>query len=314
MKNIHSKNLQASNRNIFRALHQCFGFDFQSPFGLFRVDGSFTTGKLLKLAAEDGCPEDAMRLVLVEDVRYSRRIEYRVASLSRNGSIDIDLPALERRFGIKDDGLSKFYAKKDFEEARKNIHAAAYVFWQDPRYLKPVQDKPMDKFARYALEKLSNGGYGEVEAVLRRVDDGKVEKLTIYLRQWTGKPEDILDKSGYFQLDRRNSLKSSAAQLRAKHLLEAAAAIDCTDRITNLAERILARRDAIVDQLRAATTPDELEAAGKAILGWNTGLREAVRLFDVFTRKAWGKGFVSPADCDDCYNRVVAALGEGAAT
>lgn len=313
MKNIHFKNLQASHRNIFRALHQCFGFDFQSPFGLIRVDGSFTTNKLLKLASEDGCPEDALRLVLVEDGRRTW-VPFDVASLSRNGSIDIDLPAMKRRYGVEDNGLDTFYAKKDFEKARKGFRAVAYVLWQDRRYLKPVTDKPMDKFARYTLENLSNYSYGEAEAVLRRVNDGKVEKYTIFRSQWTDKPEDILDKSGYFLPDRRSSLKTRAFQLHTRRLLEAAAAIDCTDRITSLAERILARRDAIADQLRAATTPDELEAAGKAILGWDTGLREAVRLFDVFTRKAWGKGFVSPADCDDCYNRVVAALGGGAAT
>ena len=246
MKNIHFKNLQASHRNIFRALHACFGFDFQSPFGLIRVDGSFTTNKLLKLAAEDGCTEDAMRLVLVEDGIY---LEYRVASLSRNGSIEIDLPALKRCLGIEDDGLGKFYAKKDFEKARKRPRAVDYVLWQDRRYLKPVTDKPMDKFARYTLEKLSNRSYGEAEAVLRRVDDGKVEKYTIFRSQWTGKPEDILDNSGYFLPDRCSSLKTRAFQLHTKRLLEAAAAIDCTDRITSLAERILARRDAIADQL-----------------------------------------------------------------
>lgn len=306
--------------NALRGLHDAFGFDFEQPFTVLRLSGSWTVNTIQKQLAAQGFSRNVFSALLL-DCRDSQRIalkeDWRIAILNRGmvyATFDhyrdkYDLPRW-RDFGYCEP-FDKFYRKGDFENVRKS-GAPVYVIAQEPAYFRAKQEaKALDPARRYRVESATWDYNYTVNAVPL---DSK--GLPVKYRQPAHRPHeepapaDCFDKSGYLVFDRRENLRRRAQALREERAKAAyLASGKQQEQIEELCGLIAIRQMELVDALTVANTSQEFMAVAKAIgeYSWHS-FSSIVSNYETFCEKTRNKSYPSIEDSDRAYNKIKTSL------
>ena len=311
------KTLREANKNTLRGLHYYFGFDFQAPHKILYLAGNYTVKKIEKAAAAAGFSADAEIVILTRDngPRAAWRRDWKAVEIV-GGGVNVEFRR-ERSCPIWPRPFDTFYAKCSFEELRKEAGAETFIFCQEREYIKrPAAEKKADWSERFKLYGIRRAGDGNGASWIsrleliettsngkRRVDYG--EGGGWYIR-YGWRPQDageIIDKSGYLLLERRDDLRRRAAALRAKREKAAYMAADNSAEVEELRGMIQERKAEIVQQLQEATTADELQRVEKALARWG-GFAYIVHLFEEFERASINKSYRCIKEREDRYNEI----------
>lgn len=216
MKNNALERLLTNNKNVLRALHTGFGFDFEADMMVVHLGEPFTANKIAKILRADGydTTREYVTAVLVKDPR--RENVYRYARLHL-GSFDVT-----RIKGLYfDTGLDNWITKGDLEAARKKT-TDAFVICQRAELVKlPPTEKytpgAWDRFKMVDHSRIGDGRGNTWEyyrADLKKLF-GTGDYIEYKLRAYTNDAGDFIDKSGYLVEEHRAELKRRAAALRA---------------------------------------------------------------------------------------------------
>ena len=222
-KKISPAELNEINPQTMKALHNVFGIDWKKPAAVVRFDAPPTKAAVLKAAEEIQIPAPAV--VLYHRTKWSDydKTRFYAFTVSESG---VDNPKIPYRENTGD-ALSDTWAKKHFDEWRKDQREAAtvYTVYQAKRDRSaPEKIGKPNEYTRYTITATETGCYnnGPKAYKLRPVDRNKdTAAATINYYHKDGKtqhdqPEDILDRSGYYVRDRRENLKRRAAALKAE--------------------------------------------------------------------------------------------------
>ena len=316
------------SRYALRGLHDLFGFDFCKPHDVLYIFGKYTVNQINKAVASAGYDRDALVVVLTRNTnpRHRYNDDFKAVQIFNGGfSVEFDRKIPSNYRGCRTHPFDDFYAKKCFDELRKEPEAVAYIFAQSREYVNlPAMSaaafwgcKP-DLSERFNVGKvtthLTSAGaryVGKVE-LLRR--DGRGERYTyetnggyIWGKRYEPEIGDLFDKSGYYVRERRDELKRKAAALRAEREKAAFIATDNAAKVEELRGMIEARKMEIVSQLANAHTSADLKAVESAV-AYFRGLGGIMCDFERYERNSAEKRYNSIADADRAYNAIKSAL------
>lgn len=121
------KRLLAENKNIFKALHDMKGFDFNNEFTFLECEGRFTLNGIKK-ALGGADLDDLNTAIVIPDRGYL----YIAFAFDNCFSIDCG-----RRFYYP--SIGNFWGKGQFEEERKNPNKKFYIVSQRKELAKPAK-------------------------------------------------------------------------------------------------------------------------------------------------------------------------------
>lgn len=307
-------NLLSGCPAIFRRLHSLFGFDFQAPFGILYISGKFTVNGVLKQATASGYTKEAQLVLLSRSTTFDDASRFYLAAVNRYGKVDIDF---KNPFSWE---INNYYAKSAFEAMRKYPFVETYVIWQNWQYLKEPVERAFDKTARYKLvdyrtywdSALQQKHIGKL--ILTPIGENRQIEYNVPLafREDVTNVDEIIDKSGYLLLDRRIEMYGRARILRAQRKKAAFVNADFSDKVTALAEQILARNAVLIAKLTAANTAQEISKIPKALSSYR-GFANMIRDFEIFRSRVENKDFQSIADCEKAYQSISSKLAALAA-
>lgn len=145
MKNI-LKEMLGINKNALKYIHNKFGYDFNQPFEIFKIEGKFTANSLMK---ETGHSKGIL-MVVIRDRLYVCMVHY-------------------SNFIIEDDSfkcsldVNTFILKRYFEDARKNNTIAFYIH-QDKEYIAPPEIRKEPYWFNKSMDELDKSGYNITES------------------------------------------------------------------------------------------------------------------------------------------------------
>ena len=248
-----NKNIRALaniNKGIFRALNQYFGYDFEKAFEVYKIDAPFTLKKIEKAIKADLLPMGwASEVVVIMHYTENTSIlnRYRIGNTyaveivgTGAGDFNIDFG---RAYGLKF-ALDRFYAKYDFNDARKDETLEVFAVVQKKENLARTYHKP------------------EYDLKLERLSD------EILNRDYRYSKADF-DKSGYYVTAKRRDLINGARELRENRKREAYKATDNSALIEKLQKRVDMAKEIIVSRLEMATTLKEIRQTESALSGWS---------------------------------------------
>lgn len=317
MKNAMVNNLLKIAPNALRDLHDVLGMDFCAPYGVEYTRGNYTVNKVAKMAAMNGYGPGDLLVILTRNANkcwYSQT--FKLVTVEDDGKIEIDYRIPYRAGG---GGLDTYFRKGDFESDRKSEKAESYILWQRREYLKIPDKKSIDKTARYKLIKAdywyANADYKYIHRLTLKQIGEQGKQLSYKIDRYSVDnckriPEtesDVIDKSGYFVDERRAELKHRVAEIRAEREKAAFNATDNADKVTDIANRIAARKAELIQQLTDANTSAELDKVGQKLIKFR-GLAWTMYEFEVFRERVANKTFKSISDCDYDYHYILARL------
>lgn len=317
-----------SRRDLMRALNAVFGFDFQAPYHVERVEGHFTVNKIKK-TVEAAAPLYAVKphaFRVVALVKQSPAV-YGYESLSAveitPRGFDIE-PArgISHTFFDSSDSFSYFFTKRDFDDLRKSDGSYCLVVVQAAEHLRTIQKRSWRRTdliregERYDLEKVNtfvyeHGGAQFIRGVDIRTRTASGElisyELPICHRDRAIPAKNIgavIDKSGYLLIERRADLKRRADAMRAEKKRKAYMETDNREKVEALRAIIAAKREALSRELREAKTAAEVETIYKQIRDYSNSLAR----FEVFEARTASKEYPSIEAAEEAYNGVLWAL------
>ena len=317
--------LTAGNKYTPRALHDCFGIDYNKPFFAACISGPATVNKIEKIITAAGmAPRNAENIVLIQDhTNRARRNDWYCVTLDGRGGFDIEHRDNYWRNGStrRGAGFDWYYRKSDFNEDRKRNTAEIIIISQAAEHLHKPAEKTLAPGERYKVDNIING-YNPTgnkhyvsRVTLKRTNDhgtraeiGNTGRI-IYRGQW--EPEtigDVIDKSGYLVYDRRREWKRRARALRAEREKAAANAADYSKELAELDRLFRARRDSISAALAAATDSTDIKRIITALDDYKTGLKWAAYDLEMFQNAAENKKFTSPDRARAAYESIRAKL------
>lgn len=215
-----------------KAIHGATGIDYNKPFAIFKHDGRFTINQILK-----NRPLKQNQIMFVFMQRYANNISF--AKISHAGDLYTEVN--------NQTCLSKFYAKCDFEKARKENKTAYFIIcnkedltltsdaknpYNDYNRIKKlfttgdlserfeVKNQIMgsssycdfDFISSFDLslkgQKSSRYTYIRLDSVLPFRMDRKYSPKTV---------EEVIDKSGYNVAIKRHNLRTQAKSLKTEN-------------------------------------------------------------------------------------------------
>ena len=301
-------------RGAFMDLHFMYGFDFEKPFGITSVEGSFTPAKVMKAAAAAGpksgvsyMPEQQV-LVLVT---YSKDWNCFLTASVAYGKVKIEERPVPGYHWYKRK-LAQFYNKSQFEEVRKKLWGRdkTYLIWQDMQYLKiPPLEKEPTEHGRYELITpyvTVFRAMSYVERVSLRDKSSKGELIEFNLPlgfAGAHDPSEIIDRSGNLIYPHRSELRRRAAQNKREHDRQEFLATDHSGKVEALRRLADEWKARILKDLAAAETGEQLDSVSDQLTRWK-GLVGSVRDLEYFRDKVQEKRFDSNAECEQFYQRI----------
>lgn len=264
------------NPATLRAVHNVFGIDWNKPAAVVRYADAPTRNSITKTGEEIQIPGSAVVLIH-RNGKYTWDGDRRRFYCFTVSAGSIDIPEIE--YGKNTGGaLSKTWKKACFDEWRNdpNEKNTVYAIFQAKENRTP--EKPITAPNEYTRYKNTgetgffNGGPKSYK--LRSLDSGETVKATIHYyykngKQTHDKPEDILDRSGYYIRNRRENLKKRAAALKAERAKNSYSNQDTAADVAEIENAATETRLFIADALRNADTA----TAGKIIAAidkyWN---------------------------------------------
>lgn len=321
--------IEAVNRYTPRAVHDCFGIDYNKPFFAASIRGPFTVSKAEKAITAGGIdPRNAENIILIRDPAHSYRNEWRVVTMDGRGGFDIEhrdnyyrMECTRRRAGF-----DNYYRKADFNEDRKSGTAEAVIISQHAEHLHKPAEKTLDPAERYKVVNFNLCRYADrnetyiSRITLQRTNDhgtraeiGNTSRV-IYRGYWEpATVEDAIDKSGYLVYDRRREWKRRARALRAERAKTAANAVDYSGQLAELDRLFTERKKAIAAALEAAETPNQIKKIHTMIDDYKTGLYWAAYDLEAFRDAAENKKFTSPEKARAAYESIRAKMDPASA-
>ena len=315
-KKISPAELNEINPQTMKALHNVFGIDWKKPAAVVRFDAPPTKAAVLKAAEEIQIPAPAV--VLYHRTKWSDydKTRFYAFTVSESG---VDNPKIPYRENTGD-ALSDTWAKKHFDEWRKDPREAAtvYTVYQAKRDRSaPEKIGKPNEYTRYTITATETGCYnnGPKAYKLRPVDRNKdTAAATINYYHKDGKtqhdqPEDILDRSGYYVRDRRENLKRRAAALKAEREKTAYNAQETTAD----AETVTAAADALRKYAAGLLLDPDMHRAAVAASALNIyGYRFADSISDAlkFSRKSKNHEYKSAKDAENAMRWTLDYIGK----
>lgn len=318
------------SRDLMRALHRVYGFDFCAPYFVGRIDGRYTVNKIRK-AVEAVAPLYAVN-------RYGFRVVALCASdypswyNGRLYAVEItpDGFDIERAKDINRSGLSFSNAydycwkKGQFDELRKNDTARCIIVAQASEHLRPTWSKNwgredlIEEGARYRLiapktyrQRANDSQTYYSGAELQRIG-GEATKIN-YSAPTRGGDRytdlaQIIDKSGYLIASHRLDLQRRVDERRAEKKRRAYEATENGEKVETLRAIIGAKRHALALELERATTYEAIEAVSKKMRRYPDGLMYVVGDFERFEKRTASKDYPSIEASEKAYNAILTAL------
>lgn len=324
------ENTFGPTRDLMRALHRVFGFDFCAPYHVVEISGNYTVNKIRK-AVEAVAPwyavnRYAFRVVALcsvdAPVYYSGRL-YAV-EITADG-FDIDRAKGVNRCGLSwSKSFDYCYKKMQFDEIRKGEGARCFVVVQASELLRPMWSKNwgredlIEEGARYRLIAPKNYRLGTNDtqtyysgAELQRIG-GEAAKIS-HSAPTRGRDRyteltQIIDKSGYLIASRRLDLQRRADERRAEKKRRAYEATENGEKVETLRAIIAAKRHALASELEKATTYEAIEAISKKMRKYPDGFMYAVQDFERFEKRTNAKDYPSIEASERAYNAILTAL------
>jgi hypothetical protein len=219
------------DKKALQVLHGLYGYDFQKEYNLYKHEGKFTINSLVKKYDLD-LINNKVVLLIKSGARYSMDCIYLVEVIS-DKKINIDFRIFDS--GVDDNKLSTFYAKHQFEDARKNDNTLIYIVSQNKNNLGEKFSKPaLDYSKRYTLNSVNsccNKNFSYKDYENKVIDSIYIVDSTIknnYYNQIEYKYNyysmrsniiglhNAIDKSGYIVSKKRENLKIDAKILKTK--------------------------------------------------------------------------------------------------
>lgn len=318
------------SRDLMRALHRVYGFDFCAPYFVGRIDGRYTVNKIRK-AVEAVAPLYAVNrygfrvvaLCAVDSPNwYSGRL-YAV-EITANG-FDIDRAKEVNRCGLSwVNSFDYCYKKAQFDELRKNDTARCIIVAQASEHLRSTWSKNwrredlIEEGARYRLiaPKTYRASFNDPRtffsgAELQRIG-GEATKIS-HSAPTRGRDRytdlsQIIDKSGYLIASHRLDLQRRADERRAEKKRRAYEATENGEKVETLRAIIGAKRHALAVELEKATTYEAVEAISKKMRRYPDGFMYTVQDFERFEERTKAKNYPSIEASEKAYNAILTAL------
>lgn len=332
------------NRDALRIFSEGLSLDFAKPFKAAQIRAPFTVRKAAIAAGYDPADLDSLDGVILtygpEAASGCWRDAYKVTPIFQG------VPGLEllRRVCFRTySGFDAFFCKEDFNSRRKDSRYSAIVIFQPHRDAKPAHRAPeISSAERYTVADLRAGitatrgrATGETHNTGRFIDRATLRpiseaapRLTYRGRndadlggRWLGDfpldheptAADILDKSGYPVILRRDSLRRRAEQLRRDRAKAAADAVDGAAALAPVLAECARVRKALAASLTEADDLGDLCKLGDAFGGvWRGGFFDAVDDLRRIAARIAGKKYTTPAQIKNDIDRAaekLAALG-----
>ena len=253
------------NPGTLRTIHNIFQIDYNKPHKIIKMQAPSTKPAIRKAAAEAGYA-DAQAIILIHRTggRWyfeSDKKSFYLFTLDSDGTFE----------NPKRGGCGGFYdavvgnsvddcsTKGQFDEYRREPCEIFVILQKDPDKAKKSEYSKPNATTRYKLIDTEKS-YGDVKAWVMQ-DRNSGEKARISRFYWykggkteSEKLEDVIDKSGYFVRDRRQSLKKRAAELRAEREKNSYSAQDTAADVAEIENAATETRLYIADALRNADT------------------------------------------------------------
>lgn len=286
LNNTITNELKAKDKNIFRALNQCYGFNFENDFTLVKLETPVTIGKALKaIYAEHPTPSkysvnaggSRVVVLLIPSNRWNND-KIKAVQIYGTGASDFEVEHCKRWFDFKTI-LDYYFRKGDFNEDRKNAEAV-YIIAQKNADLARVYKKYEADFndinARFILKRANKttknwrreNEFDFISSLdLLTVENNKKADYGVIYRQGH-EPQnvnDIIDKSGYIVNVKRSNLQNKAEELRKERAANKYKATDNSAIIAGVLERADRLKQSLVEMLANAKTSEEIRDCGNLI-------------------------------------------------
>lgn len=266
MKNRTVNALLKENRKALQFLHAAYGFDFEKPFFIKRLEGRFTYNTVTKAIGEklDG-KYKAVILLKPNGEGWQGRLH----------PVNIKLGKFERpdRQAVKQwrFDMDEFFSVGDFEKTRKNNTKHVYIIAQVVEHLRLPAEKRINTNGRYKLgqdiRKCSDGrGNHWIDKIPLKPNDGSREGLIyepfsrFFYEEKTKAGEDInnyIDKSGYLIREKRHDLLTRAKALKAEREKAALLKADFTAEETRVFAKLEEAKKQLADGVLFAKTMED---------------------------------------------------------
>lgn len=305
-----------------RVAHTLYGIDFLKPYHIARIDGNFTTKKVLNLVNHAGINAyKAQIIVFMTDSKGYRASWIHLVRITASGDFEIE-PAKKLWTAGNHDNITTYYRKADFNDDRKSETATAYIIAQENEYTTPDKPATVDRTARFKY--ISNETHTAKDGTkyitrvrtIRTDDTGTGYTINdhgnyVYTSQLEKYRElsELIDKSGYITQDKRDSLKRQAMQIKADRQKAEYIQTDHTAEVKAITAEVEALRDKLADELKQAKTYDEIRTASKKIDAWR-GLTGIYCDLDLLQKRTAGNEYTS----NDSFNKALANIRANIAT
>ena len=223
-----TKELLKDNPKVLQFLHDFRGFDFCKPFEVVKNYGTFTVNSIKKAIGKSSFYGLNITILLKREGERTNNlyIAYITENEKLRGYANKDVlyfDAYERKIETTD-------SVEDFEHIRKKETEYIYIIYQTEKYRMTALPKPykvykIDTARRYKLIKARSTYYGakavigisSIEIKDTTTNSGPLlYDFPVMTKHVPKTTKEIIDKSGYIIIDRRNDLRQRAAARRAE--------------------------------------------------------------------------------------------------
>ena len=301
-----TEEIRAFGKNIFRNMHERFGFDFEKNIGIFRLDGKFTVASIRKFCLEHGFSKNATCLVLCSN-------GYRANKYAKDGNNGWAFSPVLLNFRdctfetVTVMYLSTYYRKSDFTDDRSMYDAIAYVIVQNMEHLESCGKRNEDLLQRFKLEEVKRF-YGEEEIMSLILRDMSGRKVDYWCGGFTfghiTSPTEVMDGSGYLVVEHRNALQARLKALKERRAKEAYSAMDYTVKVATIDALCEAAKSVLVVALQDAKDSDAVQEVGRKL----GNLTYIMNRAEWFKQKTAEKSFRSIEESENAYNYILSSL------
>ena len=263
----------------FQFINNIFHVDFNADYEIVKANNAFTVNTIKKEATAAGYkPEESEIILLVKGTRAWDCDKLQILELENDKFNYSFRDIFRNKRTYPPRPLDDFYTRKDAEEARKKA-AYTYIILQKKENATPENPHTVNRCERFKYisnETYNNGEYVTRVHTTRTDDNGSGYTINDHGQYvYTSQLEkyrtlaEIIDKSGYITMDKRENLKRRAAALKAEREKAAYIETDNAGKIAELWKQANAKKLEIAEELKNATTGEQIARIGDKLWKYN---------------------------------------------
>ena len=223
--------LLKDNPKAMQFLHDFRGFDFCKPFDVVKTCGPFTVNSIKKAIGKSRF--DGLNIVILLKREGERPNNLYIAYIEEGKRVRGYTSGDLRNYNAYERGIDYAYSIGCFEDIRKKETEYIYIIYQSEEYRLPARPQPyevrkIDTGRRYKFIDAGKVGYSyNTGARFTKIVNIKIKDtttnanpvcyaLTILTKYAPETVGEVIDKSGYIIIDRRDELRQRAAARRAE--------------------------------------------------------------------------------------------------